>query len=93
VPKVPPTGEHHRHSEPVCRGDHVGVTDRSARLCDRRDARSGEQLDAVREREERVAARRAAGRVEPGGARLLDRDPARVDPAGLAGADPNDDTL
>ena len=56
---------------------------------ERGHARVERELRAVGEREERVAREHRAGRVVAELARLLERDPHRVDAAHLAGADPD----
>ena len=65
-------------------GDHLVVALRAAGLDDRLDAGGHGGPRAVVEREERVGRQRGAGRPV---ARLLDRQPHRVDAAALAGAD------
>src|SRR6478735_2010122 len=60
------------------------VAHRSTRLHDRADARLGEHLEAVGEREERVGRADRTGRAL---ARTRDRELGRVDPVDLAHAD------
>ena len=54
VPEVADAGEDHRQPEPVGRGDHLVIADRSAGLYHRRDSSPGSFLDAIGEREESI---------------------------------------
>src|SRR5438067_1133365 len=67
--------------------DHLVVALRAAGLDDRRHARVQRELRPVREREERVAREGGAAELVAVLARLVERDPHRVDAAHLPGAD------
>ena len=84
VQEVPLAGEDHGDAELVGPGDVLVVLHRAARLHDHRHAGVGGRLDAVGEREERVA--RAGAALGPAGG-LLRGDLAGLDPVLLAGAD------
>src|SRR5438445_12755549 len=84
MPEVPLTREHQRDAVLVSGRDHLVVVDRAAGLDDRADARRRARVEAVAEREERVAAGGTALGPTSG---LVGRDPGRVDTVLLAGAD------
>ena len=84
MPEVAAVGEDHRAPGRLHRLDHVVVALRPARLDDCGDALLQRQLDAVGEREERIRGEHGAFERVPERARLVERDPDRVDAARLA---------
>src|SRR5262245_3228870 len=84
VQEVPFAGQHHRDPELVGARDVRIVAHGASGLDDHGDPGVGRRLDAVREREERVARARAALRTSRG---LLRRDLAGLDAVLLARAD------
>src|SRR2546426_10906589 len=69
----PHTGQDHGQVVLVRRRDHLGISDRAARLDDRRDARPSRLIHPVPERKERVAREHGALGVVTLLARLVDR--------------------
>src|SRR5271166_5231837 len=90
VAEMAAVGGHHRGARRVDGGHHLGVADRAPWLDDRADARVHRQLRAVGEGEVGIGGKRRP-RQPRGleGLSLLDGDPYGVDPAHLAGADPD----
>src|SRR5829696_9512416 len=88
VPEVTPGREHHRDPRCFARRDHLVVALRPAWLDDRLDTGLDRELGAVGEREERVRRQDRPVKRALGGARLVDREPNRIDPAHLTCTDP-----
>ena len=64
VTKVSHSGEDHRHSEPVCRSNHLVVSDGTTRLHDCGRASSDRGLEAIGKRKERITRQRGARQIE-----------------------------
>src|SRR4249920_4048714 len=88
MPEVAAVGEDHRGSGSHDSLDHFLVALRAAGLDESRDARVERELRPVREGEERIRGENGPLERMTELARLLDREPDRVDPARLPRADP-----
>ena len=70
--ELPHTGQDHGQVMLIRRGDHLGISDRAARLDDRGDARGGRLIYPIPEGKERVAREHSPSRIMTLLARLVD---------------------
>ena len=82
-------GEHHGDAGFVCSRNHLGVAHRTTWLDYRGNTGFGGVIDAIPEREKRIAGHHRTGHRQAGMLGLDRCDPCGVDPAHLSGTDPD----